>query len=217
MPIVARVVSADGCPGVQDGRDAADQRENTGVIAGTAPATPAVMADYDPRSRLPSLLDPACADTHTDSAADTLADSAGGIPGHADPSAPSRAAPSSVDLARRRLATKRAYRVNLRTLTRWAKAFELTPARFEMLAAIASHPLGTTQRTLSHSLSISQGTTSRMVARLVTLRLVEVTPNPHDARKRLLVLTDEGQRRLSAAQSAFFDGGFAPPDPDVLN
>jgi DNA-binding MarR family transcriptional regulator len=178
------------------------------------------MTDFDPR-RSASFSDSDGCSTDDAPTVDALADTVSA------PSAPLLAvkvaapAPSlapTVDLARRRLASKRAHRNAMQALTEWAHTFHLTPARFEMLAAISSHPLGTTQRTLAKALAISQGTTSRMVARLVRLELVRVDPNPDDARKRLLRVTEEGERRLLAAQASFFEAGFgAPPDPELLN
>ena len=174
------------------------------------------MTDFDPR-RSSSISDsnPA-ADEGDSSVVDALADTVC-APAAAPAFAASPAMVAAIELARRRLASKRAYRDHMRTLLDWARTFDLTPARFEMLAAISSHPLGTTQRTLSKALSISQGTTSRMVARLVDLELVKVTPNPDDARKRLLALTDEGVRRLVAAQASFFEAGFGATVPELLN
>jgi DNA-binding MarR family transcriptional regulator len=184
------------------------------------------MTDFDPR-RSSSISDSLSDSEGTSSAgdgagadpalADTVAAPAASLAPSDPPPSASPAAVASVELARRRLASKRAYRATMRSLAEWARTFHLTPARFEMLAAISSHPLGTTQRTLSKALSISQGTTSRMVARLVRLELVAVTPNPDDARKRLLVVTAEGERRLVAAQASFFEAGFGTPDPELLN
>ncbi len=172
------------------------------------------MTDFDPRrSSASSTLTDECSADETVSAPIAAAEST--PPPSSTPASPAIVA--SVELARRRLASKRAYRATMRTLGEWAGAFNLTPARFEMLAAIASHPLGTTQRTLSKALSISQGTTSRMVARLVRLELVRVSPNPADARKRLLMLSEEGERRLVAAQASFFEAGYGTPDPELLN
>jgi DNA-binding MarR family transcriptional regulator len=180
------------------------------------------MTDFDPRrSSSPSDSDGSSAEgaPAVDALADTV--SAPAAPRSAvtvSAAVPAPAPLPAVDLARRRLASKRAHRDAMRSLMEWAHTFHLTPARFEMLAAISSHPLGTTQRTLSKALSISQGTTSRMVARLVRLELVRVDPNPDDARKRLLRVTEEGERRLLAAQASFFEAGFgAPPDPELLN
>ncbi len=105
-------------------------------------------------------------------------------------------------LTDQRLAERRAYHGMMRDLARWARSFELTPARFEMLAAVASHPCGTTQRSIARSLRISQGTTSRMVAKLVNLGLLASADDPTDGRKKLLAVTYEGRRRLEAAQAS---------------
>jgi DNA-binding MarR family transcriptional regulator len=189
-------------------------------VAGIASALRLSMTDFDPRrsSSSSTLTDASCADDAV--AAPPAADDGGGSRGSRRRTRGERrrrAVVASIELARRRLASKRAYRATMRTLGEWAGAFNLTPARFEILAAIASHPLGTTQRTLSKALSISQGTTSRMVARLVRLELVRVSPNPADARKRLLMLSEEGERRLVAAQASFFEAGYGTPDPELLN
>ncbi len=88
-------------------------------------------------------------------------------------------------------------RAHLRTneiSRRCVRRFGITPARYDMLSAIASG-IGRKQSDLWRRFHVSRATVSRMVGALVSLGLVVRSRTPGTA-SRVLNVTEEGQRVL---------------------
>jgi DNA-binding MarR family transcriptional regulator len=78
--------------------------------------------------------------------------------------------------------------------------FELTPARFDMLYVIEKNDEGfVLQRDLPHLLGLARSTISKMLGLLEGLGLIERTRASRPGRLKVVMLTDEGRRRLHEA------------------
>jgi DNA-binding MarR family transcriptional regulator len=79
-------------------------------------------------------------------------------------------------------------------------AFGLTPARFDMLYVIEKNDDGCLlQRDLPDILGLARSTVSKMLALLESLGLVARTRENMPGRLKLIMLTEEGRRRLNEA------------------
>jgi DNA-binding MarR family transcriptional regulator len=97
-------------------------------------------------------------------------------------------------------------RASLRTFLRRSeqvtRVHGLTEERYELLLAIAGAPDGSESasvKTLSERLQLATSSVTQLVRRAEDLGLVRREVATHDARVRYLRLTEEGERRLSAA------------------
>ena len=79
------------------------------------------------------------------------------------------------------------------------KDVALTPALMYFVYYVGMHD-GCAQREMNEALCIDEGYSTRSVAKLVDLGLLEQRPNPNDRRSKLLQLTDEGRSSLELAR-----------------
>jgi DNA-binding MarR family transcriptional regulator len=86
-----------------------------------------------------------------------------------------------------------------RLLRPWLLPFGLTPARFNMMIAIASQRGGIPQQQLRSLLGVTTATICRMLKSLEELGFIRRTPHPQNARHRWLTLTAAGAFRLREA------------------
>ena len=85
--------------------------------------------------------------------------------------------------------------------------YGITPARYNMLTAIAKHRRGLAQVDLRGILGVTAATISRMLRSLEELRLIFRTLHPHHARHRWIAITELGALRLGAAIVNLIDSG----------
>jgi DNA-binding MarR family transcriptional regulator len=112
---------------------------------------------------------------------------------------------------------KRAYHGALRISRDALSGEQLTPARFDLMAALdigtwrerRLRPIGVWQSRLRRILGVAASTLSRMLRSLEQLGLIERTTIDYDTRQRFVRLTDEGFRRVRRAKRAFIDSGCA--------
>ena len=102
---------------------------------------------------------------------------------------------------------KRAHHASLSVSRPLLRPFDLTPARFDMMCALAQH-VGLTQTDLANILGVKPPTVSRMVKALLQLGLVEKT-GADDLRLRYVHLTDLGEALLEEALHAIVSSGAA--------
>ena len=97
---------------------------------------------------------------------------------------------------------KRAFHATLRVARPALARIGLTPARFDLLYALARRGEGyqcsTLQSDLRRILGVTGATVCRMLQSLVALGLVSRTWSEHDRRQRNVDLTDEGRARVDA-------------------
>jgi DNA-binding MarR family transcriptional regulator len=85
-------------------------------------------------------------------------------------------------------------------MTRTALAsLGLTPARFDMLYVVVKERSMMSQRDLQRALGVAAATVSRMLKSLEKLGFVERTVMDEDHRRRVVVLTKAGRRRVLKA------------------
>jgi DNA-binding MarR family transcriptional regulator len=105
---------------------------------------------------------------------------------------------------------KRAFHGTLR-MTRTALAsLGLTPARFDMLYIVAKEGSMMLQRDLQRALGVAAATVSRMLKSLEQLGFVERTVMEEDHRRRVVVLTKAGRRRVLNAARFLIHSGNIP-------
>ena len=73
---------------------------------------------------------------------------------------------------------------------------DLLPASYLMLSYVADHGPARSSA-VAEMFTIDKGAISRQVQHLVDLGLLERTPDPADGRATLLVVSEEGRRRLA--------------------
>lgn len=81
---------------------------------------------------------------------------------------------------------------------------EASMREYDVLYTLAKCPDPVRQNTLAHHVLLSQPAISRLLDRLVERGLIERIVDPHDARGRLLQLTEQGrgvQRRIGGQHS----------------
>ena len=102
---------------------------------------------------------------------------------------------------------KRAHHASLTVSRQLLRPFRLTPARFDLLCALAQHEcLAVTD--LANVLGVKPPTVSRMVKALLPLGLVEKT-GADDLRIRYVHLSDLGELLLNAVLRAILGSGTA--------
>lgn len=86
-------------------------------------------------------------------------------------------------------------------------ASELESWEFDVLSALrrAGAPYQSSPKALLSQTLVSSGTMTNRIDRLVQRGLVERRTDPHDGRGILVVMTDEGQRRVDTAISLLLD------------
>jgi DNA-binding MarR family transcriptional regulator len=105
---------------------------------------------------------------------------------------------------------KRAFHGTLR-MTRTALAsLGLTPARFDMLYIVLQEGSTMLQRDLQRALGVVAATVSRMLKSLEKLGFVERTVMEEDHRRRVVVLTKAGRRRVLKAVRFLIHSGNIP-------
>jgi DNA-binding MarR family transcriptional regulator len=103
---------------------------------------------------------------------------------------------------------KRAFHTSVCVGRNWLTPLGLTPARFDMLAAIGRHPPHRMpQSALRDILGVTNATISRMLRSLEDLGLVTREQDFYDQRRRIISLTKRGIRRLRCAVTNFIDSG----------
>ena len=97
---------------------------------------------------------------------------------------------------------KRVHQRFLARTRKWTAPFDLTPARYDMLAALHQYRLvpNVPQSWLKRTLGVSAPTISRMVTSLQERGLVVRTVDPSDRRRRFVLLTAYGKRMLRNAR-----------------
>lgn len=103
---------------------------------------------------------------------------------------------------------KRAHQASLTVSRPLLRPFGLTPARFDMLCAIAQHRC-LTQIELARVLGVRASTVSRMVKALLQLNLVEIAGTEDDLRVRCVYLSDHGEVLLEDALQSVVGSGAA--------
>lgn len=83
----------------------------------------------------------------------------------------------------------------------------LGPRRYQALLAIKAHrgPGPISVGELARLLIIRPNTAAELVNRLEIAGLIERAKDPHDRRRALLVLTEDGERRLASVASVHFN------------
>jgi DNA-binding MarR family transcriptional regulator len=86
-----------------------------------------------------------------------------------------------------------------------ASATEFSGAQFEVLRQLAVADGRSTVSALARELSVDPAAVTRLVAQLTASGLVEREDDARDARRRPVVLTDEGRRRMAALHAALHE------------
>lgn len=82
---------------------------------------------------------------------------------------------------------------------------EFTGAQFEILRQLAVADGRSTVSVLARELAVDQAAVTRLVARLTALGVVERESDARDGRRRPVLLTDEGRRRMAALHTALHE------------
>ena len=102
---------------------------------------------------------------------------------------------------------KRVYLRAGRFTRAFANEFQLTPARYDLLIAIARGADGIPQASLRHVIGVTKQVISRMLYQLEDLGLVRRTPYTRKGTMRWVRLTAAGATRLSIANSELMGPG----------
>ncbi len=102
---------------------------------------------------------------------------------------------------------KRLHWSSMRFSRDWADEFGTTPARFDMMLAIAQNG-GITQANLRRTLDVCGPVVGRMLKSLWKRGLVDRVRYQHDRRTYWIFLTESGKRRLALAQRELLEDGF---------
>ncbi len=104
--------------------------------------------------------------------------------------------------------SKQFYLGTIRLTRRWLTPFGLTPARFNMLVAIATGGhRGLAQHDLLGLLGVTSATISRMLRSLEEIGLIVRKPHPRNPQRRWINVTAGGIYRLRAAIDEVVDSG----------
>jgi len=96
---------------------------------------------------------------------------------------------------------KRVHQRFLARTRKWTAPFDLTPARYDMLAALHQYRMPKVpQSWLKQTLGVTAPTISRMVTSLQERQLVVRIVDDEDRRKRFVLLTAYGKRMLRSAR-----------------
>lgn len=77
----------------------------------------------------------------------------------------------------------------------------LTSARWQVLGAIAASPVPLPVASIARNMGLTRQGVQRLADLLVVEGFLRFEPNPHHARARLLVLTDQGRDAFTAAMA----------------
>ena len=102
---------------------------------------------------------------------------------------------------------KRVFLRGTRFAAAFAKEFSLTPARYDMLIAIADSGDGIAQKDLRHVIGVSAPVICRMLYQLEALGLVWRHPHPSNRRWRWVRLTPRGATKYTIANSELMGPG----------
>ncbi|MEP4378801.1 MAG: MarR family transcriptional regulator [Alphaproteobacteria bacterium] len=97
--------------------------------------------------------------------------------------------------------------------------FDITIARFDLLAQLDRADAGLTMGELSRRLMVTNGNVTSLIDRLVGENLVARRPAPNDRRAQIIELTSEGQRaftKMSAAHAGWIASMFEGVDRKQL-
>ena len=76
--------------------------------------------------------------------------------------------------------------------------FDITLARFDLMAQLERHPAGIRMGEISHRLMVTSGNVTQLTDQCEKEGLVERAPDPHSRRARLVRLTSKGRRAFHA-------------------
>lgn len=92
----------------------------------------------------------------------------------------------------------------------------LTPLQYAVLIALEAEP-ELSQRTLGERIALDKSTIGDLVARLVRREFVTRRPDPDDARRQILLMTEAGRKALYLVRPAVVEIGhqiLAPLEPE---
>lgn len=92
--------------------------------------------------------------------------------------------------------------IEKRIRARFARQFDTTLPRFDILATLERHPDGVPMGELSRALLVTNGNITATVKQLVKEKLVSISPAAEDRRSTIVSLTDFGLDRLTEIASA---------------
>jgi DNA-binding MarR family transcriptional regulator len=105
-------------------------------------------------------------------------------------------------------AAKRAFHGTLRVARRALADLGLTAARFDLLYAVKEYGWhGRNQSSIRRDLGVTAPVVSRMLKSLEQLGFVTREPHPSDKRRRIVLLTREGLRRIRMGIRRFIKSG----------
>jgi DNA-binding MarR family transcriptional regulator len=99
----------------------------------------------------------------------------------------------------------------------WLTPFGLTPARYDMLTAVASDRRGVAQSALREILGVTAPTICRMLKSLEELGLVVRTPHPRNRRHRWVAITAAGLHALTSAIATIVDNDLGWMTKEILS
>lgn len=97
--------------------------------------------------------------------------------------------------------------------------FDITIARFDLLAQLDRENHGLTMGELSRRLMVTNGNVTSLIDRLVGEKLVMRRPDPDDRRSQIIEITPDGQRaftKMSQAHAGWIAGLFDGVDRKTL-
>ena len=94
---------------------------------------------------------------------------------------------------------KRAHLSSQRAAHKFCVQVQLTPARFDLMRAASQDAQGTHQNVIAKVLGLTRVAVSKMVRRLIELGLVTRERSVRDRRTFVVMLTEEGLRRMRLA------------------
>ena len=96
---------------------------------------------------------------------------------------------------------RRSHQISVAVFNTHLAAADVTPVQFAILNALSDTP-GVDQTTLAKRVAFDPATSGSVIGRLESKGWVDRCADPVDRRRKLLVLTPEGQQALSGMQSA---------------
>ena len=96
---------------------------------------------------------------------------------------------------------RRSHQISVAVFNTHLAAADVTPVQFAILNALSDTP-GVDQTTLAKRVAFDPATSGSVIGRLESKGWVDRCADPVDRRRKLLVLTPQGQQALSGMQSA---------------
>ena len=96
---------------------------------------------------------------------------------------------------------RRSHQISVAVFNTHLAAADVTPVQFAILNALSDTP-GVDQITLAKRVAFDPATSGSVIGRLESKGWVDRCEDPVDRRRKLLVLTPQGQQALSGMQSA---------------